>query len=144
MAKKNNYGLIIILFVLVTSTLGVFQFISVKKFSVKLVVAMDSGVPYQEVVTVDDNSTALMALSKLMNVQVENESIKCVGNLCNEGNNSWITMTQEGLMINPYTYKLSNDELIYFMYFTNGTNPLTDTNKSEKDIEAIKGLIKLS
>lgn len=144
MAKKNNYGLIIILFVLVTSMLGVFQFINVKKFSVKLVVAMDSGVPYQEVVTVDDNSTALMALSKLMNVQVENESIKCVGNLCNEGNNSWITMTQEGRMINPYTYKLSNDELIYFMYFTNGTNPLTDTNKSEKDIEAIKGLLKLS
>ncbi len=144
MAKKNNYGLIIILFVLVTSTLGVFQFISVKKFTVNLVVAMDSGVPYQEVVTVDDNSTALMALSKLMNVQVENESIKCVGNLCNEGNNSWITMTQGGIMINPYTYKLSNDELIYFMYFTNGTNPLTDTNKSEKDREALMELLKLS
>lgn len=144
MAKKNNYGLIIILFVLVTSMLGVFQFISVKKFSVKLVVAMNSRDVYQEVVTVDNNSTALMALSKLMNVQVENESINCVGNLCNEGNNSWITMTQGGIMINPYTYKLSNDELIYFMYFTNETNPLTDNNQSEKDIEAIRELLKLS
>lgn len=142
--KKNNLGMILILFLLITSTLSVFQFINYEKFDVELIISMSPGKGYQEKVNVDENSTAVMALSKLMSVQVNNGTITCVRTVCNEDNSSWYVMNERGVLINPFTHQLSADELIYFIYTTNETTDNQEgIDKAEKDAEAIRNKFKM-
>lgn len=141
MKKGLGYG--IALFLMLTSTLSVFQYASLKKFDVTLIVSMSQSEVYQEKVNVDENTTAAQALSKLMSVTMQNDSIRCVNNVCNEGNNTWVAMTDKGALLDPITHLMATDELVYFIYASPNTDSAESTAKAQKDVSAIKQLLKL-
>ncbi len=141
--KQKNWGMAMIAFVLVTSMLSVFQYASLKKFDVNVVIAVSTREVYQHKARVDENATALTALSAVASVVFENGTIKCVQSVCNNGNRTWVVMNERGAQIDPLTHKLKSGETLYYVYAGNDAKQEEEALKAQKDAEAIKRLLKL-
>lgn len=129
MAFKLNWKQIIPLglaALFLISVLAVFSNSTGKTTQANIVVDMGQGSIYRGRLAVNENSTALNALSNFAySVKIEDGKIDCIANFCNTNSSYWVFYTVEETQLGPVEkevgenaedYVLTPGETIVFRY----------------------------
>jgi len=139
MKLERKHGMILLLILMLSSSLTAFMNKPITTNNAELVVKFSDYELYELSIDISDNTTMLQAISGYYHVRLENESLKCIRNSCNNDNGTWLAFTDRGLLINnPSGRVVDPGEKLYMIYNQ------TSTSDYEKDVEAIKDLLQIT
>lgn len=131
---KRKHGMIVLLILLLSSSLTVFMYKPVITQEATMIVKFNEYEVYEVPVTISDNTTIAQALSQNFYVSLNNGSIKCVRQSCNNDQGTWLAFTELGVMINPATHVLEQNEEVYVIYNTTRSEQVAEEEQAIRDL----------
>jgi len=132
--------MIFLTILMLSSMLTAFMSRPIKIVNAKILIKFNDYEAYEHPISIDENTTILQAVSENYYVKLENNTLQCIRDSCNDENSTWLSFTGLGVRMNPTTHLIEQGESYYLIY--NTTNVLTDS-ANDKDDEAIRDLLKL-
>lgn len=122
--------------IMLSSMMTGFMYKPASSMKATVVVAFNNYEVYTVPATIDDNTTMLQAISGYYYTRLDNGSLYCIRDSCNNNESKWLAFDEYGVSVKPENYILKNNEKTYLIY-----NASSDY--SQEDEEAIKGLLGL-
>ncbi|MBD3312660.1 hypothetical protein GF352_04380 [archaeon] len=133
---KKKHGMILLTIMMLSSSLTAFMYKPASTAKATIIIKFNNYEVYELPVNIDDNTTLVQAVSNHYYVRMQNKTLNCIRNTCNENKSKWLAFNEYGVKITPETHVLKNNEKNYLIYNNTKTN-------QTRDEQAIKELLKL-
>jgi len=137
MKIQKKHGMIFLTILLLSSSLTAFMTKPVSNVEATIIVKFSDYEVYETPAVIDDNTTLLQAVSGFYYIKLENNTLKCVRNSCNDNESVWLAFNERGIQVQPETRIVQTGEKLYLIY-----NQTTQSNV-EEDVQAIRDLLQL-
>lgn len=129
---KKEHWMIILLVLLLSSTFTAFSSKPAGSVDASFRIKFSDYEYYEEDVTVGDNTTVLGAVSEYYYVRLDNGSVRCIRNTCNNEFGSWLFFDEFGQLVS-IDYVLKAGDLVYLIYNSSLGVNMTATDDAIKD-----------